>query len=88
MTEGQCLTRQSTESIAQFYATVGKAIKVQRVISDLHQWQLAKLAGLDQATMSRIEAGKQQLHLHTLVAIAEALAVPVHSLLPEVSHEQ
>lgn len=82
MGTGHCLDTHTTDDIAQFYATIGKHIKVMRVIGDLNQRELAERAGIDQATMSRIEAGKQHISLHTLYTIADALAIPVSALLP------
>jgi transcriptional regulator with XRE-family HTH domain len=45
------------------------------------QQRLAELTGLDQAAISRMENGKQRMTLKDLLAIAEALGVPIVELI-------
>lgn len=49
----------------------------------LTQDQLAELTGIDQADISRIEAGAANPTLETLAAVAVALEVDLHALTPE-----
>jgi transcriptional regulator with XRE-family HTH domain len=58
---------------------VGKRIAVLR--GKRSQKDLARQAGVDLSTVSRIEGGKTDPQLSNLSAIAEALGMPVHRLL-------
>ncbi len=47
----------------------------------LTQYQLAELTGIDQSSLSRIERGQRDILLSQLITIAEAMNVPLSSLL-------
>lgn len=66
-----------------FYLTVGEKIRAARKQSGLSQEGLAKAIGLKRPSMSNIEKGRQNLLLHTLVDIAEALGTDANALLPD-----
>jgi transcriptional regulator with XRE-family HTH domain len=63
----------------------GSRLDVGRRIAALRgkksQKDLARQAGVDLSTVSRIEGGKTDPQLSNLLAIAEALGMPVHRLL-------
>jgi transcriptional regulator with XRE-family HTH domain len=52
---------------------IGNNIKTARKLKGMTQEQLAGAAGLRTATISDIEAGKQNFEINTLVRIANAL---------------
>jgi transcriptional regulator with XRE-family HTH domain len=58
---------------------VGKRIAARR--GKRSQKDLAREAGVDLSTVSRIEGGKTDPQLSNLAAIAEALGIPLHRLL-------
>lgn len=62
------VNKQLTESLI----ALGKVIRELREKSKLSQSQFADLCKLDQAQLSRIEAGKINLTVETLVNIANA----------------
>lgn len=66
-----------------FYRTVGEKIRAARKRSGLSQEGLAKAIGLKRPSMSNIEKGRQNVLLHTLVDIAEALGTDSSALLPD-----
>ena len=59
---------------------VGQKIKALREARALSQEDLAKLVGVNHATIYRIETGKSKPHGITLRAIAKALKVNVEEL--------
>lgn len=52
---------------------LGNAIRRIRRLQKLSQIELAKKAGVTQATVSRLEAGVQKTEIHTLLLILAAL---------------
>jgi transcriptional regulator with XRE-family HTH domain len=66
-----------------FYQKLGSQIRAARKKALLTQEALAAKISLTRATVTNIEKGRQQLLVHTLIDIAEALNVPPASLLPE-----
>jgi transcriptional regulator with XRE-family HTH domain len=58
-------------------------LKLERFLIDMPQTQLAKLTGMTQITISRIETGARQAKPEEKVAIAQALNVSVADLWPE-----
>ena len=66
-----------------FYRELGRRIKDARKKSCLTQEALATKISLTRTTVTNIEKGRQQLLVHTLVDIAEALNVAPDTLLPE-----
>jgi transcriptional regulator with XRE-family HTH domain len=65
-----------------FYAAVGRRISKARAGS-LTQEALAKKTALTRTSIINIEKGRQQILLHTLVGIAQALRVPLTDLIPD-----
>ncbi|MDT0306887.1 helix-turn-helix transcriptional regulator [Streptomyces sp. DSM 44917] len=61
---------------------VGRRIKAARKRARLSQPGLAELVGCDFKTISRIETGAVSPRLDRLFEIADALGVPVASLVP------
>lgn len=51
-----------------------------RKAKGLSQTDLAELAGVEQPTISKLERGNQSITLRTLMAVAEALQVPLSDL--------
>lgn len=66
-----------------FYQELGRRIREARKKGHLTQEALASKIALTRATVTNIEKGRQQLLVHTLVGIADALGIPPESLLPE-----
>lgn len=64
-----------------FYAAVGRRIAKART-GRLTQEALAQKATLTRTAIVNIEKGRQQILLHTVVEIAQALAIPITDLLP------
>jgi len=48
----------------------------------MNQGELAERAGVDRAYISLVENGKQNLTMSALVKLADALSVPVASIIP------
>ena len=67
----------------ELYRHVGSQIRQSRLAAKLRQEQLATRVGVSRASIANIEAGKQALSLHSLVAIARALDATVEGLLPQ-----
>lgn len=57
----------------EVYKRIGARIRRRRRFLELPQEDLAEKAGLSRGSISNIEAGRQQLYVHHLVAIATAL---------------
>jgi transcriptional regulator with XRE-family HTH domain len=60
---------------------IGKQIKSKRKEKKLSQLDLASLCNMERSNLSRIESGKSNLTLQTMVSIATALEVEVRELL-------
>jgi transcriptional regulator with XRE-family HTH domain len=73
--------RSRFEGNKPFYAAVGRRIAKAR-IGRLTQEALAQKATLTRTAIVNIEKGRQQILLHTVVEIAQALAIPITDLLP------
>jgi transcriptional regulator with XRE-family HTH domain len=74
---------QNDEATAAFVAAVGKNIRVARVRADLPLDKTALEAGLHAGHLSSIERGRHNPSLVTLKRIAEALDVPMTTLLQD-----
>jgi len=61
---------------------VGAEIKKVRLSKKLTQLDLAIKAEMEENAVQRIEAGRTNLTIKTLIKIALALAVELHTLLP------
>lgn len=59
---------------------IGQAIRQLRERRDMTLEQLALAAGFDAGNLSRIELGRQQPSLKRLIALAEALDIPVSDI--------
>lgn len=66
---------------------VGRTIQKLRRARKLSQEELAHVAGIDRAYMSRIERGLTNLGIEMLVRISKALAVRPAELLADLSSE-
>lgn len=66
-----------------FYQELGRRIRDARKKGRLTQEALAARIALTRTTVTNIEKGRQQILVHTLVDIAEALNVAPEALLPE-----
>lgn len=60
---------------------LGKRIRILRTRQGLSQSQLADSAGVSQTYLSEVEAGKRNVSVPYLEAIAQRLSIPVHELL-------
>ena len=60
---------------------LGKRIRILRTRQGLSQSQLADSAGMSQTYLSEVEAGKRNVSVPYLEAIAQRLSIPVHELL-------
>lgn len=60
---------------------VGQRIREWRLRRELSQAEVARLAGITQASLSNYENGKRDLPLSTLLGVARALNVSVGDLL-------
>lgn len=69
----------------QFYREFGRTLREhrQRTGGELSQEQLAKRVGLSRTSITNIEKGRQQIPLHMLYLLADALGVDPISLLPD-----
>jgi transcriptional regulator with XRE-family HTH domain len=74
--------RSRFEGNRTFYAAVGRRIAKART-GRLTQEALAEKATLTRTAIVNIEKGRQQILLHTVVEIAQALAIPITDLLPD-----
>lgn len=65
---------------SNFYVDLGARISELRRKKKLSQAELADLVSLSRASIANIESGRQQVLVHTLVAIAESLNVSISEL--------
>ena len=61
--------------------TIGKAIQILREVKGLRASQVAKQAGISNPFLSLIERGERQPSLDVVGRVAEALGVPMESLI-------
>lgn len=66
----------------RLYAAIGAAVRAARERAGLTQEELGRRVGLTRTSITNIERGRQQIQVHTLYALAEALEVAVAGLLP------
>jgi transcriptional regulator with XRE-family HTH domain len=71
--------------IHPLYVALGKRIRALRRQANLSQEDVAERVGLTRTSITNIERGRQQLQVHTLVAIADTLGVRLDELL---AHEE
>lgn len=67
-------------NVFQLYKAVGKKIKTLREDKGLTQQGLADLCNFEKSNISRIEAGRTNLTLKSLLLISEALNIPIKQL--------
>jgi len=68
--------------LGELYKHIGKKIKEIRLESSMSQDELANKAELKRPSIVLIEQGAQKLPIDRLYLIADALKVPIYSLLP------
>jgi len=66
---------------AELRINVGRRIREWRLRRDLSQAEVARRAGITQASLSNYENGKRDLPLSTLIGVASALNVSIGDLL-------
>jgi transcriptional regulator with XRE-family HTH domain len=59
---------------------VGEKIKENRLKNNLTQMDLASLCNIERSNLSRIESGKSNVTLQTLVLISDALNIDIKEL--------
>jgi len=64
------------------YKKIGEKLTELRNLDKLTQDSLSQKIGINRATVSNIEAGRQQISLHLLYKIAQALHTEVFTFLP------
>jgi len=65
----------------QLYKAVGQRIKSIREAKSLTQQALADLCNFEKSNMSRIEAGRTNLTLNSMLIISEALNIQIKQLI-------
>ncbi len=71
-----------TDEHNELYARVGQRVREAREAAKMTQGELGERIGLTRASVTNIETARQNVQLHTLYAIADALQVGVNGLLP------
>jgi transcriptional regulator with XRE-family HTH domain len=66
----------------KFYRVVGERIRTARLHKGWNQQRLALNLGMTRTSVTNMEAGRQHLLLVTAYVLADALGVPMKSLLP------
>src|SRR5947207_591521 len=66
----------------RIYHQIGVAVRVRRKSQSLTQHQLAAQVGVSRAALANIETGRQRVFVHQLYALAAALQMTPHELLP------
>jgi transcriptional regulator with XRE-family HTH domain len=66
----------------EFYAEVGRRVRMAREAAGLTQDALADRVELSRTSVTNIEKGRQKIALHTLCKVASAVGVEPASLLP------
>lgn len=69
--------------ITIFYKDFGRRLREARKAADLTQMALAERVGLSRASITNIENGRQHIHLHTFMILAEAVNADPTFFLPE-----
>lgn len=71
-------------SDSNLYKIIGELVRYTRKRAGLTQDELANRAGLTRTSITNLEAGNQQIRVHTLLNLAKALGVSPQELLPRV----
>lgn len=69
--------------INPFYKHIGMTIRAAREALGMTQGELANVVGLSRTSLTNIESGRQRILVDQLAELADALDIPVHSLIPE-----
>lgn len=69
----------------QLYREFGRLLRARRKDAHLTQDDVASKVGLVRTSITNIERGRQQVTLHTLYALADAVGVPPEDLMPRKS---
>lgn len=77
------MLRVSSPVASDLYDALGQRISKVRELAMLRQQDLADATGLSRPGIANIEAGRQTVALHHLVAIAQRLGVPAGWLIGE-----
>jgi transcriptional regulator with XRE-family HTH domain len=72
----------SKDSIDRLYADIGIRVRGARTQHGWTQEELAHAVGLTRSSVANLEAGRQRTLAHVMVLIAQALGIPVETLLP------
>lgn len=67
--------------IEPIYTAIGNAVMHARMRAGWTQQNLAGQVGLARASIANVELGRQRLMLHQVLALADALSIPVGALL-------
>ena len=70
------------QSLSHMLDGIGENIQKTRTTRGMNQGELANQAGVDRAYISLVENGKQNLTMSALVKLADALSIPVSSIIP------
>ncbi len=70
-------------SLAGYLRRLGQRVQSQRKVRGMSQAQLSEAAGLDRTYISALEHGKQNVSIGAIMKLADALDVPITSLLAE-----
>jgi transcriptional regulator with XRE-family HTH domain len=69
--------------VEAYLGQVAKRVRAYRTAQALRVEDVARVAGVDRATIYRLEAGTMSPHLGVLFLVARGLGVGVHDLLPD-----
>lgn len=66
-----------------FYKHIGMTLRGAREALSMTQGELANVVGLSRTSLTNIELGRQRILVDQLAELANALHIPVSSLIPE-----
>lgn len=72
----------------QIYREFGRILRQRRADANLTQDELANKVGLVRTSITNIELGKQNVSLHLLFQLADALGVQTKDILPDRTPQQ
>ena len=73
----------ANKAILALYEEIGRRIRVLRKERGLTQGELGAVVGLMRSSMSNVEAGRQRIPLHALIALAQCLGTDLQTLCGE-----
>lgn len=68
---------------SSLYSEIGELVRAYRERINLTQEALARMVGLTRTSITNIERGRQQVLVHLLFLIADALGITPDALLPQ-----